>query len=89
MNASYSNKSGSVWGPPYSGGLGQTAPVARPVSPPCRRHWFRMPRAEPKTPLLYATAEQSLLFMISLFFKWYDVKIEKSEKSIVIWNQTT
>ena len=28
MNASYSNKSSSVWGPPYSGGLGQTAPVA-------------------------------------------------------------
>ena len=26
-----------VWGPPHTGGPGQTAPVAPP--PPCRRHW--------------------------------------------------
>ena len=30
MNGSYLNKSGTVWGPPYTGGLGQTAPVAPP-----------------------------------------------------------
>ena len=35
MNTSYMNKSGTVWGPPYTGSLGQTAPVA---PPPCRRH---------------------------------------------------
>ena len=35
-NTSYLNEPSTAWGPPYTGGPGQTAPVA----PPCRRHWL-------------------------------------------------
>ena len=31
-STSYSNKSGKVWGPPYTGGLGQTDPVSPSLS---------------------------------------------------------
>ena len=33
-NGSYLKKSGTVWGPPYTGGTGANCPCA----PPCRQH---------------------------------------------------
>ena len=40
MNGSYLNKSSTVWGPLYTEGPGQTAPVAPPPSPPWWYHYL-------------------------------------------------